>query len=136
LPKKLQAKADAGTLTPGDLIEATPEADLQRQIMAYLAACGWLAIRFNSAAVKTEGRFFRAYWYMMDGQQTGAGFPDVLALRGNRAVLIEVKKKGERLRESQRKFHIHAERFGIEVFTMDRWELVEELKKVLDNVSR
>lgn len=49
------------------------EADTQKAVLELLCAYGVYAFRLNTAAIKTEGRFFRAH-------SLGAGAADIFAL--------------------------------------------------------
>lgn len=107
------------------------EAELQAALMRRLTARGWLAVRINSGAFKTaHGHFFRSY--IIAGMPTlgktgkgglgaSAGFPDVLALKGDPttgeiiARLFELKKRSEKCSEAQERFADFAQARGVGV---------------------
>ena len=96
------------------------EAKLQASLLKRLHARGWLAMRVNSGAFKTEnGDFFRAY-LITGAPDESAGFPDVLAMRARRGDaielrLFEVKRRGARRTPEQRRFADFAAARGIAV---------------------
>jgi Holliday junction resolvase len=96
------------------------EAKLQAALLKRLHARGWLAMRVNSGAFKTErGDFFRAY-LVTGAPDESAGFPDVLAMRGRRGCsielrLFEVKRRGAKRTPEQRRFADFALSRGISV---------------------
>ncbi len=106
------------------------EAAIQAALMRRLAAAGFVVIRINSAAWRTEKGFYRAYSIhglkTERGQDASCGFPDVLALKGRpdgtvAAHLIEVKKAGGALSEGQVKFHEFAAARGVIVHVVEGW---------------
>lgn len=59
------------------------EADVQRTVVEALRACGWRFVHFRPAQTKS-GAWVTAY--------TGDdGFPDIIALKGNRELVMECK---------------------------------------------
>jgi Holliday junction resolvase len=97
------------------------EKEIQTALIRRLQARGWLVVRINSGAIKTAKGFYRAYTVagMAGG---GAGFPDVLALRGDGrgivARLFEVKARRGVISDSQKRFATFASAFKIEVETV------------------
>ncbi len=91
------------------------EADIQRSIVAALRVRGWLVTRINANTTKRGERFMKSYCVF--GHPPG-GFPDLLALRSapdgtTRAVLLEVKRPGAKLRPSQEGFRDFAAAHGV-----------------------
>ena len=89
------------------------ESAVQDSIIGALTLRGWLVVRMNSAQMPVgDSRWLRAYHVAGFGS---AGFPDVLALKDGRAILIEVKTEKGKLTDRQRAFRDFAKRHGIEV---------------------
>jgi len=97
---------------------AATEAETLRAIMDYLAVERIFAFRINTAAMRTEGRFFRAH-------SLGAGCPDILALPEDQScddfgntrnsclpTWIEVKALGRKQSPEQISFQVDVERRG------------------------
>lgn len=102
------------------------EKEIQARIMQALQMEGWLVIRLNSGAFKgTKGNYIRTY--IIQGLNASAGLPDVIAFKGARFLLIEVKDHKGQLTDAQIRFHQFAERFGVEVNVLRHWDEVEEL---------
>lgn len=75
-------------------LTAPTEAEIQKSILAYLRLHGAFVVRVNSGAVKVGSRLVRF--------NDSPGCPDILACVGGRFIGIECKRKGGRLRDSQR----------------------------------
>lgn len=74
---------------------AATEKDIQ-DAMVNLLRFGWLVLRINGGAMEVDGRYVRfAYWYDPNGERND-GIPDLLAFKGNRYLLIEVKRPDKR----------------------------------------
>jgi hypothetical protein len=105
--------AVGSTPTGGRIQLPTTESEVLRGILGYLSAMRIIAWRQNTGAVKTPGttgrdRFVR-YGF--------PGLPDVIGvLPGGRALFIEVKKPGGRVRPEQRAFLDAATRAGAVAF--------------------
>jgi Holliday junction resolvase len=107
------------------------EGKIQAALIQRLRVRGWLAIRINgSGFTDSRGQFVRSY--IIYGLNASAGFPDVLALKGNRFLLFEVKKRGGELTSSQERFFDYAEHFGIEPIIVEGWPEMERAIKELD----
>lgn len=120
-----------------------PEREIQAALIRCLCARGWLVVRINSGCHKTaNGAFFRSYLVagMPSAGKTAAGglgassgFPDVLALKGDgrsgivRARLFEVKAKGGKPSDSQKRFFDFAETRGVAVEIIEGFESLETL---------
>lgn len=70
------------------------EADLQARIVELLARYGWLVLESDKAAM---GRTVKKGAYE-------EGFPDLLALKGDRFILLEFKAETGRIRPEQEAF--------------------------------
>ncbi|HEY0076836.1 MAG TPA: VRR-NUC domain-containing protein [Abditibacteriaceae bacterium] len=116
-----------GILVP----EEIPESVIQQSIMEHFFANGWLVVRINSGSMKTSnGGYLRAYRiFGMPEKWASSGLPDVVAFRGSRALLIEVKDRLGQLRDTQVRFIEFAERFNVKVHVMRNWQSAEELTK-------
>ncbi len=107
------------------------ESELQGALIRRLVRSGWLVVRVNSGAFKTEkGAFFRAY--IVAGLNVSSGFPDVLAVRadvfGNVcARLFEVKRRGGKRSEAQTRFADYALASGVRVEVVEGLDGLERL---------
>lgn len=94
------------------------EAELQKTLLDRLHRRGWLAMRVNSGARKTErGDWFRAY-IVTGALDKSAGFPDVMAMRTRpncapELRLFEVKKRGGKCTPEQERFAAFALARGV-----------------------
>lgn len=103
---------------------ATPEADIQRQIVAFLRlALPREAIVHHSAnEVGFGGAAARRRQAILVGMGVHAGFSDLLILCGGRVLFLEVKSASGRLSSSQAAFRdaVQAQGFG--------WALVRSVE--------
>lgn len=111
-----------------------PESTIQENIMRTLFDAGWLVVRINSGSMKMSGGgFLRAYRvFGMEECDASAGMPDVVAFKGRRALLIEVKDRLGQLRDTQVRFIEHAQKFGVKVELCRSWE---EAKRLVDEIA-
>jgi hypothetical protein len=119
----------------------TKEKSVQEAITRILLAKGWAVVRVNSGGWRDRaGRYIRTYLIPGLGSE---GHPDLVAYHQSghsressidsgwcRALFIEVKGAGGRLRPSQQRFITWASSRGIPVHVFDRWE------QALDLVTR
>lgn len=120
-----------------------PEHAIQTALIRCLMSRGWLAVRINSGCHKTaSGAFFRSYIIAgmpsegktaRGGLGASSGFPDVLALKGDRrggirARLFEVKTQGGKPSPSQERFFDFAEARGVPVEIIEGMEALEGLE--------
>jgi len=92
------------------------EGEIQAQVIQYLLDNQWLTVRINSMAAKIKGRFLRSYYVY--GLGASKGFPDVLAVKQNHCILLEIKTvKGEKSPE-QVEFAEYSEKCGATVLTI------------------
>lgn len=104
------------------------EKEVQRQCILLLMHSGYLVLRINSGSMMINKRLFRAY--IVENNGKSAGMSDLLALKGNRALLIEVKKgKGGKLSRNQNEFIELAERCGVKVHVVKDLEELENILK-------
>ncbi len=75
--------------------------DLQATIIHLATLNGWRAVHFESVRVTYPGG--RITWKTPFSGQ-GAGFPDIIAVRGERMVAIEVKGRGDSLKPEQQQW--------------------------------
>ncbi len=113
--------------------EEIPEKVIQQRIMERLFAAGWLVVRMNSGRMKTEtGSYLRAYRiFGMEPRWASSGLPDVIALRGSRVILIEVKDRLGQLRDSQVRFIEFAARFKVTVHVLRDWQSADEITSAI-----
>lgn len=72
--------------------------DLQKKTLEILKKTGWIAIRVNSV------RRGKIACYSIANTNKSSGFPDVLGLKNNQALLLEIKGDGDRIQPSQEEF--------------------------------
>ncbi len=114
------------------------ESEIQGALIRRLVRAGWLVVRVNSGAFKTEkGAFFRAY--IVAGLNASSGFPDVLAIRATQgeasgdvfgnvcARLFEVKRRGGKRSEAQTRFADYALASGVRVEVVEGIDGLERL---------
>lgn len=81
------------------LLGDVTEAEWQREIMFRLAQHGWTAFHIETSILRmADGRL--PIWATAVTPE-GKGFPDILAVRGNRLLLIEVKAMRGRISVDQ-----------------------------------
>ena len=78
------------------------ESILQKQVIETLLKFGYLVIRMNSGAVKTDNRFIRNYIIANNGKSSGLS--DVIALQNNKIYFFEIKSSKGKQSESQKEF--------------------------------
>jgi len=110
------------------------ESDIQSACIDLLLHNRFLVIRFNSGTARYGGpgraRFVR--FYTICNNDTSSGIQDIWFMKNNEVWFCEVKRPGEKQRESQRKFVGLLEAFGMtNSMVCESWEqLYEELKKI------
>jgi hypothetical protein len=82
--------------------DAPLEKDIQADVIKYLKDHGWIVIRINSGVGMIDGRIFRAY--ILENNGRSDGFPDLLAFRRDRYLLIEMKRPGSYQSPEQKAF--------------------------------
>ena len=139
----LQRAASGARAPDAPQLEPT-EAKLQAALLKRLHARGWIAVRVNSGARKTEGGgFFRAY-FIEGAPDKSAGFPDVMAMRAAPGVtapgaasganagrvelrLFEVKRRGAKQTPPQKRFAAFALSRGLCVEVVEGVEGLDAL---------
>jgi len=81
----------------------TPAQKLTKSIRDMLALYGWVSFKVGTGAIKAEGRFIRL---------STPGAPDLVAVKGQRYLLIEVKAGKDKLQPSQLTFREQIESVG------------------------
>lgn len=74
------------------------ESEIQNEILDYLTESGYLTTRINT--IKSGWR--RSY--KVHNTKKCAGFPDILAIKDNQSLLIEVKDHKGQQKKSQKEF--------------------------------
>jgi len=102
------------------------ESKVQAECIKLLKDQGWFVIRTNSGAAvyydkQGNKRIIWYYWLhsLFFDAVKKSGFPDVLALNGSKFKLIEVKRPGEDLRDSQKLCIRILKKHGIKVLVVD-----------------
>ena len=94
------------------------EADIQRASARRMQAAGYLVVRQNGGGFRDgRGRFVKNY--LIAGLNACAGLPDLLCFKGERFIMLEIKKRGGKLSAAQLRFHAFAARFGVEVVIVE-----------------
>lgn len=107
------------------------ESQLQLAMVHELRAYGFAVVRINSAKRKTDaGHWMSAYHIYGLGKDAAKGFPDLVAFKDNRMLLVEVKKPGGKLRTSQEKAKAHFESCGNSYFVVDS---LKDLQNIISN---
>lgn len=107
------------------------EADIQSKIIEVLKIKKYLAVRINSGVRAVGKRFVRFYQIMNNGATSG--FPDLIAIKNNRILMIEVKSEKGKLRESQEEFRELAASYGNSILVAKSWE--EVLKHIEEKLE-
>ncbi len=103
---------------PGRIGKARPNPQLEvpfmEQVIEFLRICGWLV------------------YHTKDSRKSAPGFPDIIALKGKRQLVVETKRAGEQPTEEQERWLEAFRQAGAEVhvFTPDDWEKIERVVKV------
>lgn len=109
------------------------EAKIQAMLLARLHALGYLAVRINSGAFRTQhGSWFRAY-IVQNAPDESAGFPDILALRGCtdgsvEVRLFEIKRKNAKRTPEQLRFADFAAARGVSIQVVEGASGLEALE--------
>lgn len=103
------------------LIKKQKEGEVQKSIVKILTLKQYYVIRFNSGAMAIDNRYFRAY-ILPNG--TSKGLPDLMVFKNGITTFIEVKRKGGKLRDSQKEFIEKIGNYGIKTVVADNWETV------------
>lgn len=98
------------------------ESEIQSKIVEVLKMKKYLVVRINSGMRAIGKRMIRFYQIMNNGAT--AGFPDLIAIKNNKILMIEVKSKTGKLREAQKDFIKLAAIFGNSILVTDSWEEV------------
>lgn len=87
--RKPRDKAPQGRKAPATLADIMSEAQLQDSVIALARTLGWRVAHFRPA--RTEAGWRTAV------SADGAGFPDLVMLRANRLLVVELKSEGGKL---------------------------------------
>ena len=102
----------------------TKESETLKSIAKLAMLKNYLVIRINSGAVKAKyngkDRYVRFYTILNSGKSSG--LPDLLLLKDDKAILVEVKRRGGRARKSQTEFISKAKNYKITVLVIDKQE--------------
>lgn len=102
------------------------ESEVSKQVISLLKQAGWLVIRINSGAAKTGNRFISFYRIQNNG--LSKGLTDIIAFKGTKYLLLELKKgTGGKLSESQKEFIQLCESKGIQVHVIKDVSQVESI---------
>ncbi len=89
------------------------EVPFMEQVIEFLRICGWLC------------------YHTKDSRKSAPGFPDIIALKGKRQLVIETKRVGEEPDEAQERWLRVYVDAGAEVYawTPDGWPEIERIVK-------
>ena len=105
------------------------ESEIQSEIIQFLMDSGFLVVRVNSFARSVGPRFIRSY--LIQGfEHLSKGFPDILALRGSSALIVECKSKSGSLKPEQKDFRDFAAQYKVKVLTARK---VDDVRAYLEN---
>ena len=98
------------------------EAEIQSQIIQILMLKKYVVVRINSGMRMIGKRVLRFYHIANNG--SSSGFPDLIAIKNNKIVMVEVKTSTGKLRQSQEEFINLAEKHGNTILVASSWEEV------------
>ena len=102
------------------------ESEVQKQVMTYLVATGYLVVRVNSIVSVGSNKYKRSYRIENNGESSG--FPDVLAMKQGKCMLLEIKAgDGGTVSEKQKDFIELAGQKGVDVHVISDLEQVIEI---------
>ncbi len=111
LPERYQQQvvAKVGKVRPNPQLEMP----FMEQVIEFLRLCGWLC------------------YHTKDSRKSAPGFPDIIALKGKRQLVIETKRAGEEPSEEQERWLRAYVDVGAEVYvwTPDDWPEIERVVK-------
>ena len=111
LPEKYQQQVvgKVGKVRPNPQLEIP----FMQQVLEFLRLCGFLA------------------YHTKDSRKSAPGFPDIIALKGDRQLVIETKRVGEEPDEDQERWLRAYVDVGakVYVFTPDDWPEIERVVK-------
>jgi Holliday junction resolvase len=97
------------------------ESEIQNEILDYLTDSGYLTTRVNT--IKSGWR--RSY--KVHNTKKCAGFPDILAIKDNQSLLIEVKDHKGQQKKSQKEFEKVCEQTGNNYYVVRSLTDVKEI---------
>jgi Holliday junction resolvase len=100
------------------------ESEIQNEILDYLTDNGYLTTRINT--IKSGWR--RSY--KVHNTKKSAGFPDVLAIKDNRVLLIEIKDHKGQQKQSQKDFEKVCEQTGNNYYVV---RSITDVKQIINN---
>mgnify|MGYP000998575080 CR=1 FL=1 len=91
-----------------------PEAQFQAAAEHYLQYHKFTVMRINSSALVSEktGTYLKSYKLCGRHDKESQGFPDLIAFKNNKFLVIEIKAPNGRLSKSQKDFKVWWERRG------------------------
>lgn len=101
------------------------ESRIQDAIAKYLNKLGWLVVRINSSMLRVDNRVLRSY--LIYGLGISSGMPDLIAYKGEKYLLLEVKTKKGRLSANQKRVKEYAHQKWVNYHVVRSVEDVEVL---------
>ena len=93
------------------------EDSIEKQIAEVFIRAGYEVIRQNSGMMQGDGRYIVFSRNLTTGMTSGE--PDLTCFKGLKAVRIEVKRKGGKVSENQKKYAQNALKYGNPILLMD-----------------
>ncbi len=102
------------------------EADFQRQVIGLARVLGWRVAHFRTVRVLRRNG---SVHYATPVQADGAGFPDLVMVRGERLLAVELKAKRGVVSDEQRAWldAFAAVRAEVYVWRPDDWDALAEV---------
>lgn len=98
------------------MADVTSEKDLTKMVRSLLSTSGWLTVHFHDSRRQVQPGVFV-------GDNSAKGFPDIVALRGKRLLVAELKSQTGKLRKEQPAWLDAFSEAGAEVYLWrpDHW---------------
>lgn len=92
-----------------------PEAVVQREVVNFFLSIGWAVIRVNGMKSQTSSGAYVTSYICYPGALTD-GCSDIIAIapNGKRSLFVEVKRDGEKQRDTQKRFEAWCKHFRLE----------------------
>lgn len=93
------------------------EHQFQNQVISFLLYSNYLVIRFNSGAAFFKDRLVR--YYFIHNNHSSSGLADVMAIKNNRTIFLEIKTKTGKASASQIAFKKLCKNHHIEYYIIN-----------------
>lgn len=96
----------------GKGVPTRSESDVQSAIIDALRKFGWMVVRINSGSFREKERYIKTY-HIFGSSTPNAGFPDLLAMKNERTLFLEVKNSKGKVTDAQQEFRSMAADYGV-----------------------